>query len=267
MELIVNEEKIFYMQSNLTDTGNSILFIHGAGMSCASMSLFFEDLSNYNCIAVDLPCHGGSLGRNLKTIEEYADLLEDVIKAFHLQGIISGELIVAGYSMGGCIALDLAIRRAEYVKGIVVLDSGAGLTGKVPLLEKAGQLTPETIDITKIFMECFGTNSTPAFKRFLLDTSILTKPSDAVCFNDLSTALSYDKLEECRRIDIPVLVLSGAEDKIIPLRCSIDLWETIPDCAFGVMPYLGHSGIFEYKEFVVKAVEDFIRNSRLFSES
>mgnify|MGYP003316074419 CR=1 FL=1 len=60
-----------------------IIFVHGSGLTHMTWVLqtrYFA-FHGYNALAIDLPGHGLSSGESLKSIEEMADWVKDVIDA------------------------------------------------------------------------------------------------------------------------------------------------------------------------------------------
>jgi pimeloyl-ACP methyl ester carboxylesterase len=65
------------------------------------------------------------------------------------------------------------------------------------------------------------------------------------------------------KINIPVLVITGANDKIVPPEDSIQLAELIPNSDLVVIPNCGHLPQEECPADFLKAVTDFI-NGQLY---
>ena len=83
MKLNVNGKEAYYTSSGRDIDKNqpSIVFVHGSGLSHVTWVLqtrYFA-FHGYNTIAVDLPGHGDSEGPPLKTIEEMADWVADLL--------------------------------------------------------------------------------------------------------------------------------------------------------------------------------------------
>ena len=98
------------------DNGPPLLLIHGVGMNADYWGNLMPALSpQYQLKLVDMPGHGNSqpLTGLAPSLTDFTDAIADVI---------SQPLIVAGHSMGALIALDLAVRYAERVNGIAVLN-------------------------------------------------------------------------------------------------------------------------------------------------
>jgi pimeloyl-ACP methyl ester carboxylesterase len=96
----------------------AIVFVHGTRLTRTAWTAQLEALSDaYRVIAMDLPGHG-SLADRPFTIRDAADELARVIRT-----AADGRAVVVGLSLGGYVAMDLAARRPELIRGLVL--SGA----------------------------------------------------------------------------------------------------------------------------------------------
>jgi pimeloyl-ACP methyl ester carboxylesterase len=106
-----------------------IVFVHGTRLSRATWRAQVEALSgDYLVVTMDLPGHGSLVDRTF-TLEGAADELGRVIES-----AAGGRAVVVGLSLGGYVAMDLAARRPEMVRALVL--SGATLEpigGAAPL--------------------------------------------------------------------------------------------------------------------------------------
>jgi pimeloyl-ACP methyl ester carboxylesterase len=95
--------------------GPAIVFVHGTWLARSSWSPQMTDLADdYRVIALDLPGHG-SLADRPFTIRAAADELERVIVE-----AAGGQAVVVGLSLGGYVAMDLAAREPERIRGLVL---------------------------------------------------------------------------------------------------------------------------------------------------
>jgi pimeloyl-ACP methyl ester carboxylesterase len=95
-----------------------IVFVHGTRLTRTAWTAQLDALSDaYRVIAMDLPGHG-SLAERRFTLEGAADELARVIEV-----AAGGRAVVVGLSLGGYVAMDLAARRPELIRGLVL--SGA----------------------------------------------------------------------------------------------------------------------------------------------
>lgn len=105
-----------------------VLLIHGGGSDNAAISWFrvFAPLSEHRRVwALDLPGFGGSIDADpVGGPQELAAVAADV-----LARLGAGPVVVIGVSMGGDVALNLALHHPERVAGLVLIAPG----GLVPL--------------------------------------------------------------------------------------------------------------------------------------
>jgi pimeloyl-ACP methyl ester carboxylesterase len=95
--------------------GDPIVFVHGTWLARSSWTPQMADLADtYRVIALDLPGHGALAGRPF-TVRGAADQLERVIVE-----AAGGRAVVVGLSLGGYVAMDLAAREPDRIRGLVL---------------------------------------------------------------------------------------------------------------------------------------------------
>ncbi len=200
--------------------------------------------------------HSSLLSVDMDTLTEDAAAL---IEALDL-----GPCFFAGNSMGGFIALRLAARRADLLKGCIVLGSSGELEYKLaefsPLIDGINkQGTNPFIDTLMFIM--FGDD-------YLADTS---RKSERDYWRDYMLKLGpniarsahgviYRKgvLDELRGSKVPLLVLAGEQDHAYSVTLSENMAETAVNSQVYVVPKAGHSVALEQPEIVNKYIADFI---------
>jgi len=132
----------------VSGTGPPMLLIHGVGLRAEAWAGQIDALSSeFTTIAVDLLGHGGSAlpDRDLS--------LADYTNAF--AATLDSPTVVVGHSMGAMIALDLAIRFPERVRGVAALNAihqrsamaRAAVVARAARLDGVGRADPtETLD-------------------------------------------------------------------------------------------------------------------------
>ncbi|SFR83298.1 alpha/beta fold hydrolase [Anaeromicropila populeti] len=257
MECIIGNEKISYMQMGKADSPYTMVFIHGATMTGAGMAPLAEQFTDYNCIVVDLPGHGGSAGETKRTVDEFSESIDLFLQELLKNQIISNHITIVGYSMGGGISFELALKQREEYKRLVILCSGAGFPGYVPLVDKVRSHPAEEFSSADFFTHAFGANTTEEQKVFLLDVLNKTKVDDSIGYLDLVAAGTYDKLARANEVTVPVLIVAGDQDQIVEAGCGINLWKSLQNAFLFIIPFRGHTVIFEELEQVVKTMKDF----------
>lgn len=106
--------------------GPPIVFLHGTRLTRSMWRAQMADLRDaYRVIALDLPGHGRSADRAF-TLAGAADAVAEVIETAG-----DGHAVVVGLSLGGYVAMDLAARRPELVRGLVLSGATAEPVGAI----------------------------------------------------------------------------------------------------------------------------------------
>jgi pimeloyl-ACP methyl ester carboxylesterase len=108
---------ISYLQAG--DAGPAVVMLHGWG---AFKELWWATLRgmgrDHRCFALDFPGHGDS---PIGSSDSIGALAETVAAFCDDMGL--GEIVLMGHSMGGAVAAELALRRPELVKRLVLVDA------------------------------------------------------------------------------------------------------------------------------------------------
>lgn len=96
----------------------TVVFLHGLFGQGKNFTQIAKALPpDYRSVLVDLPNHGASDWTEEFSYTEHADLVAD-----HLRGTEGTPVHVVGHSMGGKVAMLLALRHPELVRSLVVVD-------------------------------------------------------------------------------------------------------------------------------------------------
>ena len=102
----------------------AIVFVHGTRLTRSMWRPQLDDLRDaYRVIALDLPGHGDAADRPF-TVAGAADEVARVIEE-----AAGGRAVVVGLSLGGYVAMELAARRPELVRGLVLSGASAEPVG------------------------------------------------------------------------------------------------------------------------------------------
>lgn len=99
------------------DVATPVLFIHGAIVSSMWRLQVDRLRDRYRCVVVDLPGHGRLAGRPF-TIDGAVDAVREAI-----DGAAGGRAVLVGLSLGGYVAMAVAARHPERVRGLVVANA------------------------------------------------------------------------------------------------------------------------------------------------
>lgn len=115
---VVYDEYMFVRDNH--GNGPLVVFLHGVGSSSEMWAKHLEELTNYHCMAVDLPGHGNSRDIKWTSIQEVADSIYELVKTSK-----EGKAHFVGLSLGGSLVLNLLARHSEIFLSAIV--DGAGV--------------------------------------------------------------------------------------------------------------------------------------------
>jgi len=219
----------------------TIVLLHGSGLSHIVWSLTEQYLSNknYNVLAIDLPGHGNSEGKCLKSIEEISDWLE---KAFNKLNIF--QIIIIGHSQGCLEALEYHSKYSKRVKSLIFI----GGTYRMPVNQDLIDLAEAGNDqAVKLMMKWSYEGS----KKFIGGNpveKIINSPRDIreVLAIDLIACNNYKNGSEAlKSINCPTLFIFGELDKMVKLEKGRKFAELISNSTEHTIKNCGHMIMFE----------------------
>ncbi len=237
---------------------NPVVFIHGLGNSSRIWRLQVEALNEWrpgSAYAIDLPGHGQRA--NIFSPDAEVTAL-DYARAVH--DIVFDELrlehpIIAGHSLGGAIALTMALEYGPQLGGLILICTGARIRVRPAFLEAAKNDTPEGREIlAELFFAPEHVNIFP--------TRIASEQGPAqsnMLYRDLAACNVFDVMAHIDEISLPALIICGAEDRMTPVKYSQYLHDHLPHSRLDIIPDAGHYVMREQPEAVNAAIEAWLQ--------
>lgn len=231
-----------------------LVLIHGAGGTRLYWPPEIRRLPGFCVYAPDLPGHGKSeLRDGQQSIDKYADILVEWLEAVHLR-----RAVFVGHSMGGAVALSIALQYPERVIGLGLVSSGARLRVNPTILNYAADSTTYIKAADLLVSYSFSSN---APKRLVkLATSRMLETRQSVLIGDFQACDRFDIMDKLGVIKQPTLVVCGAEDQLTPLRYAQFLATSIPDANLVVIPGAGHMVMLEKPHSVAESLLSFLND-------
>ena len=236
-----NSETYYRNFESIDYDKKSILFIAGAGMDHRLVrSLKLPDADFNKPLIIDLPGHGDSKGTSSNTIESYSKFLIECLESYDLN-----ELSLCGHSMGGLIALEMAMQKKFSVQSIILVNSIYPTRVAEPLLAKAKASNGGAAD----FIIKYG-----LYKRLLGIKNAFSEEDDLVMLDDLEACNSYQlDLNAIKDLEIPISIILGSKDKLVDLKAVESFANTVP-CKTHTVEEAGHFLFFEQPNELSKLI-------------
>ena len=222
--------------------GKRVIYVHGTGCDARVFERHLEVVSSrHEVVAIDLPGHGGSEGTGFRGVADYAYSTAGLIE--HLGW---PQCIVAGHSLGGGIALALALFCPDRVEGLMLIDTGARLRVDPVILELARRLAAgEQIPATNP-RRGFATNTPQA----IIDSAnvIRNDCNPQVTYKDWVADDSCDFMSRLPHITVPAFAICGDEDEFTPVKYHEYFRDHLPNCRLEVIAGAGHWPFVEQPE-------------------
>ncbi len=249
--------------------GPRILLIHGAGAGLMSYRKLLPLLArNYRAMAVDLPGHG--LSRMGTRMRQGLDPMAQDLAALLAQEGFAPDLVV-GHSAGAAVALRLATLPGSSPRGIVGLNAALA-----PFKGMAGWLFPamaRMLALNPLTAHVFARlSSSEASVRALLNSTgsridaagvalyrrLIADPAHVDGTLAMMSQWRLERLlEDLPLIGVPVLLLTGANDRVVPPSVSAEAARRLPAAQLIELAGLGHLAHEEAPEAVLKPLHAF----------
>ena len=242
----VDGRRLAYEEVSPPSPKGTVLLLVGLG---AKRQGYYKQLPvfgrSYRTLALDYRDVGDSdEAREPYTIK---DLAEDTLAVMRALDIRQAHII--GISMGGFIALELALFYPEVVEKLVLVVTSAGGPGHVsPGRDIMAVMMPVPgVEIGEAARKVCAAVSAPGFAEshpeefdIFAEIARYRPMSEAAYFRQLAACRSHDVSQRLHQIKAPTLVIHGDVDPLVPLKNGLHLAETIPGATLIVYPNTGH---------------------------
>jgi pimeloyl-ACP methyl ester carboxylesterase len=220
-----------------------VLLLHGGGGSHLSWPPQIRRLSGQRVFTLDLPGHGKSEGIGRQDIDEYTKAIIEFMKVLRLSAAV-----MVGFSMGGAIALSLALGARKRVLGLGLVGSGAKMRVAKSTLEMAANPSTFQSAVETIVENSYSHTADERLKELAVKQMAETR--QAVLYGDFLACDSFDVMGVVNKIRVPTLLICGSEDRMMPPNRSEYLRDQIDGARLHVIEGAGHMVMIERPEEV-----------------
>ncbi|HEY7113825.1 MAG TPA: alpha/beta fold hydrolase [Thermoanaerobaculia bacterium] len=239
-------------------SGPSIVLVHGYPLDGAMWSGVARTLAaRFRVLKPDLPGRGENPAAASGDIEGYADFLEALVAA------LPSPVGVAGFSMGGYVALALLRRRPENVRAVAFVDTRAEADdeeGKKKRDEAIATVRADGVEKIADGMVPRLLSEPALAHRDLVERVrriILRQKPETVAADLTAMRGRRDATDLLAGLGLPALVVVGERDALTPPALSERMASAIPGARLVTIPGAGHLAPMERPGAVAAALGEF----------
>jgi pimeloyl-ACP methyl ester carboxylesterase len=249
--------------------GPPLLLVHGLGGAASNwVELLPALVRRHRVLVPDLPGHGGSSPLPAApTLSPFADVLATLIAH---EGIAPATVV--GHSLGGLVALRLALRHPEAVAGLV-LAAAAGISSgtrarqaavtTLVLARPARFVAPFRGLVARVrwlrypVFGYFEAADPPALSPAAVEGFLAAPALHTDVFDAGRALVADDPRTDLDAVRCPCLVLSGGRDHMVPVADALEYARRLR-APLRIVPDCGHLLIGERPDACAEAIEELL---------
>ncbi|WP_284014129.1 alpha/beta fold hydrolase [Halobaculum litoreum] len=244
--------RIAYRSRGGDADGPGVVCVHGSGGTGEVWAGQFRLASETTTTALDLSGHGASEDVDAEpgpeTLEAYA---EDVVAVAEE----TDASVLVGNSLGGAVAMWVALEHDLPLDGLVLTGTGARLTVLEDLLVWLRDDFERAVAFLHEPDRLFHDADAETLDR---SRAAMHDAGRAVVERDFRTCHTFDVRDRLDAIDVPTLAVVGEHDGLTPPRFHERLAEGIPDCELVEIDDAAHMAMVERPAAFNDAVRPFL---------
>ena len=241
-------------------SGPRLVLVHGFTQTGRSWGPIAADLArDHEVVCVDAPGHGGS-----------SDVTADLPSGAELLGRAGGRAVYIGYSMGGRLALHLALARPDLVQGLVLIGATAGIEGAQERAARRAGDEQLAAELERDGLAAF-------LERWLAKPLFASLPPDAARLDDrlrntaaglasslrlAGTGTQRPLWAHLSELSMPVLVVAGERDDKFAAIGSRMTDAIGPRATFARVPGAGHACHLEQPDEFLRVLRGWLLGVR-----
>ncbi len=246
----------YHLHVETLGNGPDLVLLHGWAMHSGIWHNVRDQLAmRYRLHLVDLPGHGYSPACKPGTMQHLVKTVADILPE---------NCIVCGWSLGGQIASELALKVPERIKKLVLIattpcfakrpdwQSGMDTTTLQLFSQNLEQNYSTTINRFLTLQFSGSNDSKPVLAQLRRNFFQYGQPDIDMLLAGLSILLTNDLREKMSRITQSVLLLHGENDVITPVSAAKWMHHKIQHSKLALFPGCGHAPFLSNPEQFIK---------------
>jgi pimeloyl-ACP methyl ester carboxylesterase len=263
MHAVSHDAEIFY---EVTGDGPPLVLLHPFPANHEFWKPLVPALAaHYRLVMPDLRGHGQSTaGDGPATMTKQAD---DLRRICDLLGI--GRAVFAGVSIGGYVLMEFLRQQQERVAGLVLCDTRGGADteeGRKNRLRAADEVEKHgPIPFIESMLPKLLGESTRRKRPDLVDAArrmMLQMTVRGIVAAQTGMAQRPDSMPTLKTVDVPTLIMVGAEDTLTPPAEAELMHQHINGSRMEVVPEAGHFAPFEQPDATLRLLRGFLEPLR-----
>ena len=244
--------------------GEPLLLITGLGATIDiwDPTLLAELAADYTVIVFDNRGMGGTTAPPGEfSIEQLADDAAGLMRALGFE-----QAHVLGYSMGGYVAQELALKYPQRVVRLVLMGTGCGGAEGIPprpevvraLTDLSGSLAEVLQRVISVLVPADWSRGHRAYLESILTRPPVAPSPESLARQQRAMDSWRGTCERLPQVSRPTLVVSGTEDQVLAPANAILLASRIPAAWLAQFPGGGHGMQYQYPEQIAATIRTFL---------
>ena len=230
-----------------------LVFLHGPGAGGCAAAFHYQLDSFHGSLAPTLPGHGS--GTSCASVERYTEWVRGWLWA---QGR-HHDLVLVGYTLGACIALQYGLDYPEEVSGLVLMTVAMRpkhrTPGSVAMRLRAAE-EPAVYEQWIAAMQESMRFVAPELRERLIACHHQVGPRSQ--HHDLVVIDQFDVRDRINTLAPPLLLIRGVDDPLAPAEYEREIHEAVPGSQYLPLREAGHFPMAEQPAAVNRAIATFL---------
>jgi pimeloyl-ACP methyl ester carboxylesterase len=275
----INGLTVHYKEIGQGET--TFILLHGFGASVFSWHAVMDDFAaRGRVIAYDRPAFGLTsrpmpgewTGESPYSMNANVELLSGLMDALGVE-----KAVLVGNSAGGAVSVEFALKYPERVQGLILVDPAlGGGDRRFPSWIMPLMATPQMRHLGPLLVRSIADSGNDTIRMAWHDPSLITEETftgyrkplqtkdwDRALYEFTIASRASDMNERLDELKMPVIVITGDDDRIIPTEYSVQASKNIPGSQLVILPGCGHVPHEECPAAFMDAVVQFLETSKL----